>query len=504
MKRFQRLNVLLGLALSLTTGWSAVVNDGTSLASLTKFSNSSPNSTGDATVELTADPDGFLAAAQSGTCGFFPVRTTWYATDTFPTSGVYTVAADFRPTDVTSERRGGVMGWLDVSTGKGISFQVWPAGQRPSFQIKVIDFNANEANANESLIGLFNLDGAPATEELTSAGAELGTNYVATNFATLQLDFTLPNAADLTAVTNATVRITAKVIQGVDLGGTPIQVSRTIELLSNLPAPEAVNHRFGYFAYWASFFAPGETIGYLDNLSGFGVGQVPNASPIVSLSNPAGGAVFDAPATISISANASDADGSVLSVEFYEGTTLLGSVTNTPFDFTWNNVPSGNYSLTARAIDNRGGTSTSAAVNVTVNSSSGTGPPLSIARNGTNLVISWSGTGYQLQMNTNLSSSTTWSNVGDTVNTDRATVLLTTENTFFRLVRAGAPTGPRLSIRTSGNSIVVSWPSQVTGYRLQARTDFSAATWTDIPTTNNQHTESAPGPTRFYRLINGP
>ena len=44
------------------------------------------------------------------------------------------------------------------------------------------------------------------------------------------------------------------------------------------------------------------------------------------------------------------------------GATLLGTSTNKPFSFTWNNAPAGGYALSAQATDNRGGTATSAPV----------------------------------------------------------------------------------------------------------------------------------------------
>jgi len=77
--------------------------------------------------------------------------------------------------------------------------------------------------------------------------------------------------------------------------------------------------------------------------------------------------VFIAPATIAIAATAADSDGTVAKVDFYQGTTLLGTSTTAPYSFTWTSVADGSYSLTAVATDDRGGTSTSAPVSITVN-----------------------------------------------------------------------------------------------------------------------------------------
>jgi len=251
---------------------------------------------------------------------------------------------------------------------------------------------------------------------------------------------------------------------------------------------------------WADINSNGSTIGYLDNLAGEGGVELrTNAPPSISISSPAGGATFTEPANIPIVANATDNDGTVTRVDFFSGMTLLGTATNNPFTFTWTNVAAGSYSLTARATDNRGGTGTSNPVSVTVNSSTGGGPALMIALAGNNIEISWLTAGYLLQMATNLSTPT-WMDVPNTQVTNRVTLTLSGGTVFFRLFQQSVQAGPRLAILLSGNSVVVSWPAQVTGYRLQSKSDLNAATWTDVATLNNQVTEIITGQARFYRL----
>ncbi|MCI0339069.1 MAG: Ig-like domain-containing protein [Acidobacteria bacterium] len=92
----------------------------------------------------------------------------------------------------------------------------------------------------------------------------------------------------------------------------------------------------------------------------------PSAPPTVSLTSPASGATFSPPATVTITADASDSDGTISKVDFYRGTTLLGTDTTAPYEFTWSNVAAGSYSLTAKATDNSGGVTTSSAVSITV------------------------------------------------------------------------------------------------------------------------------------------
>jgi len=89
--------------------------------------------------------------------------------------------------------------------------------------------------------------------------------------------------------------------------------------------------------------------------------------PAVSITNPANNTVFTAPVNITLTATASDADGTVAKVDFYDGATLVGTATSTPFSVTLGSVAVGTHTLTARATDNVGLSTTSAAVTVLVN-----------------------------------------------------------------------------------------------------------------------------------------
>ena len=92
-----------------------------------------------------------------------------------------------------------------------------------------------------------------------------------------------------------------------------------------------------------------------------------NQPPTASITSPANNATFTAPASIAMTANAADPENQLTKVEFYNGTTLLGTDTTAPYSFTWSAVPEGTYSLTVRAYDAGGLSTTSAAVTVTVN-----------------------------------------------------------------------------------------------------------------------------------------
>ena len=90
--------------------------------------------------------------------------------------------------------------------------------------------------------------------------------------------------------------------------------------------------------------------------------------PVVSLTSPAPNASFTAPGTITLTASASSTTGTISQVAFYQGGTLIGVRTASPYSLTWSDVPAGNYSLTAQATDNSGVSATSAAVAITVTS----------------------------------------------------------------------------------------------------------------------------------------
>jgi uncharacterized protein (DUF2141 family) len=98
-----------------------------------------------------------------------------------------------------------------------------------------------------------------------------------------------------------------------------------------------------------------------------------NAAPSVSLNSPAAGSTYAAPATIAMGATAADGDGFVARVDFYAGSTRVGSDTTSPYTFSWGNVPVGSYVLKAVATDNAGATASSSTVTVTVTANK---PPL--------------------------------------------------------------------------------------------------------------------------------
>jgi subtilisin family serine protease/PKD repeat protein len=93
----------------------------------------------------------------------------------------------------------------------------------------------------------------------------------------------------------------------------------------------------------------------------------PNQAPTVSITSPASGATYNAPAAVTISATASDADGTVSQVQFYSNNQLIGTDTTSPYSITWNNVAAGTYSVQAVVTDNGGISVGSSVVSIRVN-----------------------------------------------------------------------------------------------------------------------------------------
>ncbi|MGH9941498.1 MAG: Ig-like domain-containing protein [Pyrinomonadaceae bacterium] len=96
-----------------------------------------------------------------------------------------------------------------------------------------------------------------------------------------------------------------------------------------------------------------------------------NQQPSVSLTLPANGAVFTQGQQINLTASASDPDGTITKVEFYDGPTKIGEATSSPFILAWSGASAGQHSLKARATDNQGATaeSTVATIQVTAQNS---------------------------------------------------------------------------------------------------------------------------------------
>jgi hypothetical protein len=91
------------------------------------------------------------------------------------------------------------------------------------------------------------------------------------------------------------------------------------------------------------------------------------AAPAVALTSPLAGATANVGIPITLTASAAAVGGGTLtSVEFFAGTTLIGSATVAPYTVSWTPSTAATVALTAKAYDSNGSSATSTPVSITV------------------------------------------------------------------------------------------------------------------------------------------
>jgi Bacterial Ig domain/Secretion system C-terminal sorting domain/Sortilin, neurotensin receptor 3, len=176
-----------------------------------------------------------------------------------------------------------------------------------------------------------------------------------------------------------------------------------------------------------------------------------NQPPSVAITSPANNATISSGTNLVINGTANDPDGSVTRVEFYQGTTLLGTSTTAPYTFTWANVPTGSYVLTIKAFDDLNAIGTSTTVNINVAVGNDAGVPT---------VISPSGT----VSTTSVTPSITLKNFGLTT--------LTATTISYKLDNAPLSTFNWTGNLATGASATVTLPT-LTGYSVGAHTFYA-------------------------------
>ena len=206
----------------------------------------------------------------------------------------------------------------------------------------------------------------------------------------------------------------------------------------------------------------------------------------MSITTPINNTSYTMPANIIFSATASETNGTISEVTYYNGSTLVGTSTSSPYRIIWVGVPSGNYSFTATATDSNGVSTTSTAVSVTVVTNSiPTAPTLNTATAGdTQVALSWTAstgaTSYSVKYGTasgvygtpvvvgNLTSYTvTGLTNGMTyyfaVTASNAGGTSLNSNQLSAVPKAASPIAPVLNTATAGNAQVALGWGTVTG-----------------------------------------
>jgi glucose/arabinose dehydrogenase len=124
------------------------------------------------------------------------------------------------------------------------------------------------------------------------------------------------------------------------------------------------------------------------------LGPVTNVFPIVALTAPQNNSTGATGTPISLSATASDSDGTITGVEFFENGVKIGATdTSSPYGVSWTPQTTGTRTLTARATDDQGATTTSATVTVTISApTSDTQPPVTTLTAPANFAADLTGT----------------------------------------------------------------------------------------------------------------
>lgn len=186
------------------------------------------------------------------------------------------------------------------------------------------------------------------------------------------------------------------------------------------------------YSAWQILYSP---VGYGTNstvptLKSY-IDSVQTPAPVSMVSNPVNGAVISG-SNIPLGARVATNGKIIKKVAFYNGATLLGAVTNSPYTMIWSNVLAGAKSVLARAYYGTSASVDSAVVNFTVSSSI----VARLSPQGTNLLLSWTGGSgtYQVQVATNLTGAV-WQNCGAAGSNTNLTLIRSNKMSFYRVMQ---------------------------------------------------------------------
>ena len=217
----------------------------------------------------------------------------------------------------------------------------------------------------------------PTTYSLTAKASD--THGGSTTSSAISVNVTKPPVVSITAPANGTSLINPAsftlTASASDPDGTVTKVEYYINGVlagSATASPYSLarpNVGLGTYSIFARAY---DNLGITTDSTPITVNVVNPQPPSISIASPIACAALAAPATIALSATAatSNPGGSITKVEYYNGAALLGTATASPYTVAWTNVAAGSYSMTAKAYDNGGRTTTSAILPVGV-----AGPP---------------------------------------------------------------------------------------------------------------------------------
>jgi plastocyanin len=181
------------------------------------------------------------------------------------------------------------------------------------------------------------------------------------------------------------------------------------------------------------FCIPHQSLGMVGSVI---VKSIPSPPPVVSITSPVAGAVFSAPASLTVQASASVSRGTVTNVQFLVGSTVLTNRAAAPFAALTGTLAAGAYNLSAIATANSGLKATnSVAINVVAPTPVVMGTPAFSSPG--NFQFSYSaniGLTYIVQVSTNLSN---WNSLATNTATVNPATFTTAETSssgaFYRV-----------------------------------------------------------------------
>ncbi len=273
----------------------------------------------------------------------------------------------------TAPNRKFVISWVQAyATTAPLTFQAVLAEGSPDilYQYQQVSPSSSRGGGKRATVGLEDYTGTASTQYTYNGSPATLTNAQALRFS--------PKAA---AYSPPTVAVSAP------LDGTVYAAPGAFGLIADVFSSSSTITQVEFFANanslavvtnspWSSAVTNVPAGTYLltarvtDALGGAstseGVTVTVDQPPQVSLTSPADKARISTGTPIVLQAEATDSDGTVASVQFFQDTGLLGTTTNQPFSLAIGHLVPGVYSFTAEAIDNYGISGASSPATITI------------------------------------------------------------------------------------------------------------------------------------------
>lgn len=194
---------------------------------------------------------------------------------------------------------------------------------------------------------------------------------------------TQANTIEITSPTNATTFIEGDTVKIEAQATNNSSVITSVEFYVNdvlvgkdMTAP----YKFDWICVeGTSFLTVKEIVGSCQDATSIPVQIVvkKNHAPQITLTSPANGGTYPDAIPITLAATASDSDGVVSKVDFFLNSIFVGSDATAPYQLNWKCIP-GLFTVSAKAVDNKGAVTSANPLTVTVNPTPDSPPSVSI------------------------------------------------------------------------------------------------------------------------------